>query len=582
MSLYNKTLARYGSRVCLTGLFKCGSKIKSARGFRRITGSYLLDDTKVNYVTPEAASVGGGDYLRKAIRGEAPLRPGVDYKPGLSKVWSFGRANYPVYQSHPNPLALSDQERLDRIVEWWVKDRSDAKVLAHHLIFSLDPRLTAALGEREATKRLPLDSLLIKCVGNALLEYQSKLYPRDQLGFLVGVHHDRVHAHAHVLVHPITANGRRVNFSTNEMEYHGGKKVNVPYQAHLKKSFTRQTDLLSEYCFGKETDFTWIGREPDKGDVAQAREELVLAERSVAEPEANDGTTPDECIKNRLKARAKLLSAPNYPHLIRRARQEQRQMVENSITDRDAPPHQEVNFDEIAEKLETSARGLSEVAGVCASMFGEMEREADRAGPCLVAPAKIPISRSSAFGYLRDCPAARLPSPLTAAAFLRRRTARHRAQIDRFDAEVRRYAEKGGEYARTEIEQHVRLADSVAMLLAYSGEVTGYIPEYLQEPVPGLPRVPDERLIPDLVTRDLRALSRDESRHFQPVDRSLEYPGDPSVPLASVADEEALPETATRLPVVDYPSSLGRISDGVPDAPSVWQARLRSIVTLDT
>ena len=550
-----------------------------------LAGRYLVDETKATYLTPEQAARGGGDYLRKVLTGEAPLRPGIDYQPGQTKVWSFGRVNHPVYLSHPNPLALSDRERLERVVEWWVKDRAKTKVWASHLMFSIDPRLTSALGAQESTKHLPLDDLLLECVASAMLEYQSKFYPRDQIGFLAGIHHDKGHAHAHVLVHPQTASGRRINLSTNEVEEVDGKRNNVQYQAHLKASFSRQTDALAAYCFGKEKDFTWIGRPATKKDLAHAREEMVLAGRTPEEPGADEGETADARIKSRVQARKKLLGMPNYPQLLRRARQAQRQGVEEQIADQMVPTNPEVDFRAIEEHLEASTVNLSKAAALCASMFGELEREPDRPGPCLLPECRIPISRTSAFLHLQETSQDPLPSPLTVPTFLRRRSSRHAVQLARMVETVADYAQKGREHARIELEQHVCLADSAALLLTYSGELTDRLPDFLREPGEGGSRLPDETVLPEMVAREIRALSAEETRHFQPTDPAAVAGEDPAMvvekKLPSTPGGEPSGETAVRITPLAYPGVLGLLSDGEPVMPAHWTARLPSVVTPD-
>lgn len=578
MNLYDATLARYGPRVRQTGLVRRMSSIGSSKKFRELTDAYLIDETKVNYVTPEEAAKGTGDYVRKVLLGLAPLRPGVDYQPGKSKVWSFGSANHPIYLSHPNPFAMPDRERLERVVEAWLKDRAKAQVKAHHLVFSIDTRLTAALAQKPATKALPLDDLLLDCVTNALLEYQSNFYPRDQLGVLAGIHHDKHHAHAHVLVHPMTASGRRVNLSTNEREIIDGKEVNVLYQEHLKASFSRQTDQLSDYCFGPAQDFTWVGRAPSEDDRVLAREEMVLAGRANDEPEADEGDTPEAAIAGRLKARRKLLSLGNYPQLIRRARQAQRQQVDASIASGEEPEYVEPNFAGLVTDLESASAKVSRAASTVTAMFGEFERSADRPGPCLLPECGLAVSRSSAFKHLRESDAAPLPTPMTVPAFLRRRSARHADVAERMSESVSDYAKAGREYAQSEMAQHVRLADSAALLLAYSGEVTGFVPEYLQESLPRPIRLPDEALVQERVTRGLHALSEIECSHFQPANPTVP-PGEPRA--VRIATSAPTAETAFRITPMAFPSSLARVSDGVPDAPEAWLARRRSIVTPD-
>ncbi len=103
------------------------------------------------------------------------------------------------------------------------------KILALRLIASLDPETV------EAMVRYPvdLDRLLVGAIEGTLTRAAAKYYPGDELGYIIGVHHDaldrfgRPHLHAHVFLLPQTRNGLRISMSNHNCPGRDGKFVNV-------------------------------------------------------------------------------------------------------------------------------------------------------------------------------------------------------------------------------------------------------------------------------------------------------------------------------------------------------------------
>lgn len=591
MSFLDKAKATYGHRIRQTGLVMRRKQVRSIETFRRLARQYLRDTDKTNYVTPEAAASAGGDYLRRVLLGAAPLRPGVDYTPGASKVWSFGYVNHAIYRTHPNPLAIPESERLDMVVDWWSKDRGNAEIVANHLVFSFDPRLTALLGEQQHTKHLPLGDLLVEGVVNSLMEYQSRFYPRDQLGFLVGLHTDRAHAHAHVLVHPMTSHGRRVNLSTNQVREVDGRKVNVQYQAHLKESFSRYTKRLSDYALSKGGEaYTWIGREPDQRDVDLMREELVLAGRCAEEVIPPEGASGDEVLRARFLRRSQILALSNYQQLIARDRRYQRQEIEELISSGEIPDPPATNIDGAVALLEAAAVQSREAASHVSTVIGEMEAEPDRPGPVMIPDLTTPVSRSSVFRMLMESEDSTPPNPMTVSRFLRARTKRHAGWIGRLSEAVEAYAQTSRGWAQAEREQHVRLADSVSVLLQHSAEVTGVIPEFLREPRTGSAHlIPEDRAGLE-VAGALRRISIEQAKLFEPAplptldaepresfdEGPIDSPAEMAESVVTEGENAPIPTSAgngvTVAPAV-YGSSLSKSSDCVPLPPSHFLRR---------
>ena len=103
------------------------------------------------------------------------------------------------------------------------------KILALRLIASVDPQKV------EAMVRYPvdLDRLLVGAIEGTLTRAAAKYYPGDELGYIIGVHHDaldrfgRPHLHAHVFLLPQTREGLRVSMSNHNCPGRDGKFVNV-------------------------------------------------------------------------------------------------------------------------------------------------------------------------------------------------------------------------------------------------------------------------------------------------------------------------------------------------------------------
>ncbi len=107
------------------------------------------------------------------------------------------------------------------------------KIIALRLIASLDP------DKVEAMVRYPvdLDRILVSAIEGTLSQMAAKYYPGDELGYVIGLHHDaldrfgRPHLHGHVLLLPQTRNGLRVSMSNHTCPGRDGKFVKMLWGA---------------------------------------------------------------------------------------------------------------------------------------------------------------------------------------------------------------------------------------------------------------------------------------------------------------------------------------------------------------
>jgi hypothetical protein len=219
-------------------IFKKTSTAKDTKALRRYIASYL-DETgksysptqKFNYTQP-------GMQAKMAQRHKAAtiLRPGVDYltKQGKGDLKAYGFIREDIERLSGKQFhQLSNAERADYCEQVWSQRVADKKLtkVAHKLVVALDPELCEIM--REAN--LPVDEELTAIVRNALRRYQEKFYPGEKLGYMVGIHHDRKHIHAHILLYPQTASGRPINISTSsKVVMPDGTIRRVDFQGELR------------------------------------------------------------------------------------------------------------------------------------------------------------------------------------------------------------------------------------------------------------------------------------------------------------------------------------------------------------
>lgn len=320
MTFSSVVQAAYGGRMKRAGLVRRRRSFEETRALRDFFLNYADETTKTTYIAPEdVGAESEEEYLRAVVTRSAPLRPEIDYIPFRSRVVAFGSAARPeIYGTH-DLEKMSEPERMEKLRKWWVRNTADLPKKAHHMVFSLDPRLVAAMTEAGASA----DSFLLTAVGNAFSEFQSKFHPSDQLGYMVALHHDRAHIHAHVLVHPLTKNGVRVNLGVLRRYHLGDRVVDVPNQQVLKDVFEREAEAACE---------RYLPRAPETDEAkserrAEAAEELMLIARIRHQP----GVPAD--LPAILQAREGFLRRDDYVTLIREGRNATAHLILENLAD---------------------------------------------------------------------------------------------------------------------------------------------------------------------------------------------------------------------------------------------------------
>lgn len=322
MNLYAVIQASHGSRVRRAGIVRRRKSLNSAVRLYQFLGAYADETTKEGYVSPEDVDAQSEEeYLRKIAAGLAPLRPEIDFLPSRAKINVFGGASRPdIFRDH-RIEDLSDGDRLRYLRAWWAKDTANLPTKAHHVVFTLDPRLAAAMGQAGVSA----DSFLVTAVGNAFKEFESRFYPGDLLAYMVALHHDRAHIHAHVLVHPLTQNGAKVNLSVLRSYKVGDTFVDVPCQQVLKDAFEHEAQLACDRYLPKAEPSLVRDRELRQ----ESAEELLLIARATLEPDVKVGGKIS--LKELVKTREIFLGDPQYPALIRQGRSAEAHLIAEDI-----------------------------------------------------------------------------------------------------------------------------------------------------------------------------------------------------------------------------------------------------------
>ncbi len=376
MNLYSAVQTAYGSRVRRAGILRRRRSLKTAQGLYEFFTAYADETTKETYVKPvDVGAATEEDYLHAVLAGRAPLRPEVDYVPFRSRVTAFGSAARPeIYRTHRFE-DLPDAERMKRLRRWWLNDTANETAKAHHIVFTLDPRLAAAMAQAGVSA----DAFLLTAVSNAFTEFQSRFYPGDVLGYLVALHHDRAHIHAHVLVHPRTQQGARVNLSILRRYKVGDQVIAVPCQQVLKDAFERESEAACERFLPRPS----ASLEQSSERRAETAEELMLLARVKREP----AMKPETGIAPLVEATDEMLSRPDCLSLLRQGRDATAHLIAEDLAD---GRHYELrhNFAAIADR---SAQAQFSTTSQARAALGMLSATIERPATLFIGGVSTPI-----------------------------------------------------------------------------------------------------------------------------------------------------------------------------------------------
>jgi hypothetical protein len=108
---------------------------------------------------------------------------------------------------------LDDNQAILKFVEHHCRRqrRKGRRILGLRAIASLDPKQVSPL----ITRMVDLDLLLEQAVERTFNTLAERFYPGDEVGYFLGIHHDRHHLHGHLFILPQTRNGLRLSLSNH-------------------------------------------------------------------------------------------------------------------------------------------------------------------------------------------------------------------------------------------------------------------------------------------------------------------------------------------------------------------------------
>ena len=202
-------------------VWKKTSSPTDRRVIRKNITNYLCEHTKK------------GVDAQAAIANNHPnwLKQGVDYlsKEEAGRLHAYGFLREDVMRHTGQiPHKLKNDDLVEACLQVWEKrlSRKDIKRVAHKYVLSLRPELCELMAKTGHSA----DKLLDSAVRETMRRFREKYYPNQKIGYLMGVHHDKAHIHAHVMLFPTTSTGKLLRV-TDESRARGNR---TPFQDMLK------------------------------------------------------------------------------------------------------------------------------------------------------------------------------------------------------------------------------------------------------------------------------------------------------------------------------------------------------------
>ena len=259
------------------GVWKKLKPVNSDRWLRTLLQTYLDEHTKSNRgLEPNSGLNRFKSGQNEAIHSGKSMVAGKDFTPFSDGVWTFGHVASEAARRGISPTFAQPKETIAVIADWWVAERSNNTIKAHHIVASFDQRISHELQRRG----YPVDAMLLSSFHQTLSQYGARFYPGETLGWVAGCHHDRAHAHVHALVHPTTASGRLIRMSgLKENEPDGDKfeYLRTSFNTRARQLFvglTQQPVIPHERAENEAIDYMLMSRYAIKlgktqpGDVA--------------------------------------------------------------------------------------------------------------------------------------------------------------------------------------------------------------------------------------------------------------------------------------------------------------------------
>ena len=193
------------------GIWKKLKPVVTNKWLSLLLHSYLDENTKnrpSNWVSNQS-DLSDSERRNLVAKGRSRLIAGTDYSAFDEGIWTFGHiASQLANRGVKTPIA-KNKNGIEALADWWVRDRHESAVKAHHIVASFDGRITSELHRIG----YPVDAMLLSSFHHTMSKYGARFYPSDTLGWIAGCHHDSAHVHIHALVHPTTSSGKLLRLS---------------------------------------------------------------------------------------------------------------------------------------------------------------------------------------------------------------------------------------------------------------------------------------------------------------------------------------------------------------------------------
>src|ERR1035437_4354297 len=226
--------AKYGPDILRVGVFKSAGVVENDKRLNDLLRSYLNDFKKPDHKQPPEHEKTLPNYSDLVVLGNARQRPGIDYIAGENGISVSGYLADLLSQNVSNIEALSEPEKMKVVRRLWTKKRAKYKKKGHHLIFSVNPRISSALGELG----ISIDIIISAAISDAMTSFGNRFYREfGLLGWVTGIHHDKHHVHAHTVVFPTTSEGKGLNLRNRARVNLDGKAIRVNFLDVIGQSY---------------------------------------------------------------------------------------------------------------------------------------------------------------------------------------------------------------------------------------------------------------------------------------------------------------------------------------------------------
>jgi hypothetical protein len=234
-------LAAAFSTVRRHGVVKKTSIAKDIRSVRAKLYAYLDEETKHSAISMaltrmEQSHLDDRAHADLVLSKQSGWRSHVDFKTEVTeRLHVGGFLSHTLSRRTTQGLeSMSPRQLVSALDEFWSASTAGRTKKAYNVVFSIHPGFMSAW----IAAGLDPNLLLLTVTRRALERFSRWAYPDDRLGYVVGIHHDRPHIHAHLLLYPVTEKGKGLNLSPNaSRSFSANESARIDFQGYLSASF---------------------------------------------------------------------------------------------------------------------------------------------------------------------------------------------------------------------------------------------------------------------------------------------------------------------------------------------------------